>query len=140
LAPIVIGIDIIEEHAVAGKAHQPAIEACQDCANACDHCAVACLAEPQPKVLARCIELAIDCSQTCRLAIGFLARGSDYDSAVCALAAVLCDACAEECDLHRMEHCRQCAAACRRASRECARIAEHVPLRGAVPTGTHENH
>jgi hypothetical protein len=125
---------------MASRAHQSCIDACHACANACDRCAVACLAEPQPKVLARCIELDIDCAQACRFAIGLLARGSAYDSAACALTAVLCDACAEECELHRMEHCLQCAAACRLASTECARIAERLPLRGDAPTGTHESH
>jgi predicted GNAT family acetyltransferase len=35
------------------------IEACYACADACDHCAVACLAEDDPKMMARCIELVI---------------------------------------------------------------------------------
>ena len=125
---------------MAGEGHQRCIDACHECANACDRCAVACLGEPQPKVLARCIELDLDCGQACRFAIGLLARGSPYDSVACALVVVLCDACAEECDRHRIEHCTECAAACRRASAECARIAERLPSRGDAATGTHERH
>jgi hypothetical protein len=120
--------------------HDAASQACHACADACDRCAVACLAEPQPKVLARCIELDIDCAQLCRLAQGFLARGSPYDSVVCAAVVVLCDACASECEKHRMAHCLECAAACRRASKACAWIAERIPRSGDAPTGTHEDH
>jgi hypothetical protein len=125
---------------MAGEGHQRCIDACHACANSCDHCTVACLDEPQPKVLARCIELAIDCAQACRFAIGLLARGSPFDSAACALVALLCDGCAGECDLHRIDACTRCAAACRHASAECAQIAERVPFRGDTATGTHETH
>jgi hypothetical protein len=124
---------------MASRAHQSCIDACHACANACDHCAVACLAEPQPKVLARCIEPDIDWRRPAGSRSPF-SRGNAYDGAACALTAVLCDACAEECELHRMEHCLQCAAACRLASKECARIAERLPLSGDAPTGTHESH
>ncbi|HEV7912651.1 MAG TPA: four-helix bundle copper-binding protein [Albitalea sp.] len=119
--------------------HRNCIAACHACADACDHCATACLNEPDPKRLGRCIELDIDCAAVCRLAAGFMARGSGYDSAVCALCAVLCEACAEECENHQYEHCRDCAAACRRCADECGRMAEKLP-RADATTGTHARH
>ena len=79
------------------------IEACNQCALACDHCASACLAEANPKPMARCIALDIDCAEICRLAAGYMARGSE-------LAAAVCQACAEVC----AEACRRCAQECRR--------------------------
>src|SRR5689334_22470077 len=75
---------IMEQH------YQACIDACNECAAACDHCAASCLQEQEVKMLARCIALDTDCSQLCRLAAGFMARGSSN-------AAELCRACAEIC-------------------------------------------
>jgi hypothetical protein len=116
--------------------HRACIDACYACADACDHCAIACLGEPQPKLMARCVALDIDCAQVCRLAAGFMARGSQHDSAVCALCAMVCESCAEECNRHAMDHCQQCAAACRKCAGECRRMAER-PARANTPAGTH---
>ena len=99
------------------------IEACNDCADACDHCATACLAEPDPKPMARCIALDMDCAAICRLASGYMARGSEFASAICAACAEVCEACGAECEKHDMEHCKKCAEACRRCADECRRVA-----------------
>lgn len=119
--------------------HEACIEACYACADACDHCAVACLQEPEPKHLARCIALDMDCAQACRLAAGFMARGSGYDSAACAFCALVCRACAEECDGHQMDHCRACAAACRRCADACEAMSRVTP-RPETAAGTHAHH
>ena len=100
------------------------IEACNACADACDHCATACLAEDDPKPMARCVALDMDCAALCRLAAGFMARGSECVSTVCAACAEVCEACAEECGKHDMDHCRACAEACRRCAAECRRMAQ----------------
>ena len=106
------------------------IEACHACAIACDHCAAACLQEPDPKPMARCIALDIDCAQICRLAAAYMARGSELAADVCELCASICDACAKECDKHSMGHCKDCAKACRRCAEECRRMAsEQLPER-----------
>ena len=100
------------------------IEACNACALECDHCSVACLAEDDPKAMARCIALDMDCAQACRLAVAFMARGSELSGEICAACAEVCEACAEECARHEsMEHCRRCAEACRRCAEECRRMA-----------------
>ncbi|MDO9635493.1 MAG: four-helix bundle copper-binding protein, partial [Thiobacillus sp.] len=85
------------------------IEACNDCAVACDRCAAACLQEPDPKPMARCIALDIDCAALCRLAAGFMARGSEFAQAVCALCAQICETCGAECSQHPHELCQACA-------------------------------
>lgn len=103
--------------------YRDCIEACDACAAACDHCASACLAEDNPKPMVRCIGLDTDCAAVCRLAAGFMARGSGRVRAICALCAELCVLCAEECERHSMEHCRRCAAACRQCAEECRRVA-----------------
>lgn len=101
---------------------QSCIDSCNECAAACDRCAAACLQEDDVKMMARCIALDIDCSQVCRLAVGFMSRGSTNAPGLCQACAEICDACAAECSQHQHEHCQQCAAACRRCADECRRM------------------
>jgi len=115
------------------------IEACNTCADACDHCAVACLQEAEPKPMARCIALDIDCAQICRMASAYMARGSEQAAALCGLCADICDACGEECEKHSMEHCTQCAKACRSCAEECRRMAQQMPQR-TTSTSAHPAH
>ena len=53
------------------------IEACNACADACDFCAASCLQEEDVKAMARCIAMDMDCAQICRLAVSYMARGSE---------------------------------------------------------------
>ena len=108
---------------MAHSRYATCIEACSTCADACDHCATACLAEKDPKAMARCIALDIDCAAICRLAAGFMARDSEMASAICGVCADVCEACGAECEKHEMQHCRDCAEACRRCAEECRRMA-----------------
>jgi hypothetical protein len=101
---------------------QSCIDACNNCAVACDHCAASCLGEKDVKAMARCIQLDMDCAAICRLAAGYMARGSE-------LAGMICEACAQECERHQMDHCRECAQACRRCAEECRRMASSQPRR-----------
>jgi hypothetical protein len=104
--------------------YRTCIEACNACADACDHCATACLAEADVKMLARCIGLDLDCAAICRLAAGFMARGSELANEICRACADVCEACGDECARHgHMAHCRTCAEACRRCAEECRRMA-----------------
>ena len=98
------------------------IEACNECAIACSHCASACLAEADPKPMARCIALDIDCAEICRLAAAYMSRGSELSSAICGACAEVCEACGDECEKHGMDHCKTCAEACRRCAEECRRM------------------
>ena len=102
------------------------IQACYDCADASDHCAVACLAEDDPKMMARCIELDIDCAQVCRLAAGYMARDSEFMSTMCGVCADICETCGEECEKHDMPHCQECAEACRRCAKLCRQMASQA--------------
>ena len=99
------------------------IDACNDCAVACDHCAAACLREPNPSEMARCIQLTTDCAEVCRLAVAYMARGSELTADVCEVCATVCDACAQECARHQAPHCQECAKACRRCAQECRKMA-----------------
>ena len=108
---------------MAHETHQSCIDACNACANACDHCATACLEEADIKAMVRCIALDVDCAAICRLAAGYMARGSELAKAICRVCADVCQACGDECAKHSPAHCQQCAQACRRCAEECRRMA-----------------
>jgi hypothetical protein len=112
-----------KENLMAEEMYRTCIDACNACADACDHCATACLQEPDVKMMARCIALDMDCAAICRLAAGYMARGSDAAKAVCGLCADICQACGDECAKHKHDHCQRCADACRRCAEECRRMA-----------------
>jgi hypothetical protein len=108
---------------MAHEQFKSCIDACNDCALACDHCATACLKEPDVAKMGRCIQLDIDCAEICRLAVGYMARGSELASDICELCAQVCEACGKECAKFPMAHCQECAKACRRCAEECRRMA-----------------
>jgi hypothetical protein len=98
------------------------IRACYACAAECDNCATACLHEADPRELAECIALDLDCADICRTAAAFMARASENSEEICAVCAEICSACADECRRHPMEHCRACAEAALRCADECERM------------------
>lgn len=100
------------------------IEACNECAEACEYCGDACLDEDHVDDLVECVRLNRDCADLCRMVAAFLARGSTLSVPLAAAAAAACDACADECDAHELEHCRACAEACRDCADECRRMIE----------------
>ena len=103
--------------------YQSCIEACNECATACEHCANACLQEEDVKMMVRCIALDHDCAIICRVASGFMARGSAFAESLCRACAEVCRACGEECRKHEVEHCQQCAEACEHCADECEKMA-----------------
>ena len=108
---------------MAHQQYQSCIDACDTCAQACHHCATACLQEPVVKMLARCIALDMDCAAACRLATGYMSRGSEAAKQACAFCAQIGRLCADECAKHKMDHCKACADARRRCAEECERMA-----------------
>lgn len=99
------------------------IEAASACARACDHCAIACLGEEDPKAMAECIQLDLDCAAACRFTAMLLARSSAHAAGACTLCAEIAEACAQECGRHDMDHCQRCAQACRACARACRAMA-----------------
>lgn len=102
---------------------QSCIDACNACANACDSCAALCLKEADVASMVSCIELDMDCALLCRTAATLMARNSDHAAAICKLCAAACQACADECGKHKMDHCQRCAEACRKCADACAQMA-----------------
>ncbi len=106
------------------------IEACFDCAQACTACADACLGEENPKEMARCIRLDLDCADVCEATGRVLSRQTAFEPEMARAAleacAKSCKLCGDECEQHGqhgMEHCRGCApkraGAARRPATRC---------------------
>jgi len=105
---------------------QSAIEVLNDCIQACNSCSTDCLREPDVSMLAKCIQLDTDCADICALTSQYLSRDSQFGRALAKQCAVVCEACAQECDKHasHMVHCKQCAEICRRCAEECRAISK----------------
>ena len=103
--------------------NQQLVTMLNQCAAACNRCATACLNEKDVKMLARCIQLDIDCAQLCQLVASFVARDSTHAVPLMDECAELCNVCADECEKHsHMEHCRVCAETCRRCAELCSQF------------------
>ncbi|MDF3078744.1 MAG: four-helix bundle copper-binding protein [Sphingobacteriaceae bacterium] len=102
------------------------IDACVACAVACTHCATSCLQEEDPKMMAKCIQMDLECAAICRAAAELMSLGSGCSHHLCRVCADLCNACAEECGSHDMDHCQECAAACRACAQACEQMATAV--------------
>lgn len=62
------------------------LRACNECA-ACLQCATSCIKETDPKAMAQCIALELECADICQLAAASIARGGEHMKAICALCA-----------------------------------------------------
>lgn len=67
----------------------------------------------------------IDCAEVCRVAADATIRGSEFDSQICYLSAVICDRCAESCFRAAPEdgQLRECADMCRICADSCREMA-----------------
>lgn len=109
-------------HTILQTRYRPCIDACLACVQACNDCAASCLREADPKAMAACIALDMDCADICQLAVAMMARQSEHAPALCELCAEVCEACALECGRHIMTHCLDCALACKRCAQECRKM------------------
>lgn len=104
--------------------YQACIDACLRCGSICNHCASACLQEEDMKMMARCIQLDMECAAICYAAAQVMSMNGNYAEELCRVCADICFACGEECEKHaHMEHCRECAEACRHCAEECRKMA-----------------
>ena len=102
--------------------NQSCIEACLRCGAVCNHCASSCLKEEHLHMMARCIQLDMECAALCYAAAQLMSLGSDHAKEVCRLCADACEACGEECGKHENEHCQECSKICRQCAEECRRM------------------
>jgi hypothetical protein len=52
-----------------------------------------------------------------------MSMDSRFAKQFCSLYADICEACARECERHRVDHCQKCAQTCRACADECRRMA-----------------
>lgn len=104
--------------------YRACIEACLNCAAICNHCAFSCTQEEDVKMMARCIQLDMECAAICYATAQLMSLGSEKAKDVCRLCTDLCEACGAECGKHtHMQHCQECAEACKRCAEECRKMA-----------------
>jgi hypothetical protein len=90
-----------------------------NCIVACEHCFTACFEESNLDHLIKCIKLDRDCAEICALTLSFVARNSPEAASLVRTCAEICASCAEECEKHNHDHCRDCADACRECEEKC---------------------
>lgn len=74
-------------------------------------------------MMARCIQLDLECAAICRSAAELMSLGSDFSQQLCKVCADICRACGEECSKHEMDHCQECAEACFKCAEACEEMA-----------------
>jgi hypothetical protein len=103
--------------------YESCIKACLRCADACNHCASSCTQEKDIKMMARCIQLDMECATICYASAQLMSLGSDFAKAVCQICADICWLCNEECSKHQTDHCQECAKMCKLCAEECQKMA-----------------
>ena len=99
--------------------NQAIIDELYFCAAQCTRCYDACLIEKDKGRLEQCISFDLDCADICRLTGQLFERGSKNAELFLKLCSEICDKCAEECEKHDHDHCRECAIMCRKCAEEC---------------------
>lgn len=98
---------------------EPLLNTVLECQKACNNCFYSCLKEDDIKMMAECIRLDRECADLCGVVLDFAQRESDRLPEILELCANACDACADECEMHDMDHCQKCAKACRECAEAC---------------------
>ncbi|MDQ3873618.1 MAG: four-helix bundle copper-binding protein [Thermoproteota archaeon] len=104
---------------------QSCIDACMRCAEACEFCATLDLKEEEDiKMIASCAQMNRQCAAVCWTSAVLMSMDSQFAKQFCNLCADICDACAQECEKHDVDHCKKCAQACRSCAEECRKMAQ----------------
>jgi hypothetical protein len=103
--------------------YQSCVDTCLHCAAICNHCASACLQEDDVKMMARCIQLDMECAAVCYAAAQVMSIGGQTAEQLCQICADVCDACGAECAQHENDHCQECAKVCHQCAEECRHMA-----------------
>lgn len=93
-----------------------ALERCND---ACNTCADACLEEENVTMMVKCIRSDRVCAEVCRALKEVLAIKFKDIQGLIDYCIQVCNTCAEECEKHEHQHCKECAKACRECADEC---------------------
>jgi len=99
--------------------YKACIEACLNCAAICNHCASSCTQEQDVNMMAKCIQLDMECATLCYTTAQLMSLGSKLAHEVWLICAEACEACAAECSKHNTTHCKECVIACKACAVEC---------------------
>lgn len=102
--------------------YQKCIDACNQCAQACYECLKACFNEPDAASRKACMSILLECARICELAVAYMSMDAQYAKDLCKLCAIICDKCAQECDMFKDDHCQKCADVCRNCANECRQM------------------
>lgn len=102
--------------------YQSCIEACLRCADACQQCASFCLKEDDVAMMAKCIQLDMECAAICYASAQLMSLGSQHAVEICRICADICEACGRECSRHENDHCQRCAVECEACAEECRKM------------------
>jgi len=104
------------------------IDALDDCARACIADADSDLNEQNLSGLVKCIRLCLDCADIGAATVRVTSRQTEYDAtltkSLLETCTATCKSCGDECERHAQmhEHCRVCAAPCRRCQQACQEL------------------
>lgn len=96
------------------------IHALGNCINHCNYCADACLDEENVKMMVKCIRIDKVCAEACAALNQVLATNNKDVQGLIDYCITVCNDCADECEKHEHQHCKDCAKACR----ECVQAFE----------------
>jgi hypothetical protein len=99
------------------------IEKCFECAAVCNHCASSCIQEENVNMMARCIQLDMECATICIATGQLMSLGNDRAKDLCRICSDICLQCAKECSKHDHVHCQACADVCNECAQECLKMA-----------------
>lgn len=94
-------------------------EALTNCINHCNICADDCLEEDNVQMMAQCIRLDRICADACNTLNNVHATQYKEINDLVQYCTKICDDCAEECEKHEHQHCKECAKACRECAEAC---------------------
>lgn len=99
--------------------HQACIDECNQCAQSCLECMNLCLAEPDASERKKCISKLNECACICKETSTFMSLNSVHSVELRNLCALICDECAQECEMFQDNHCVKCAEECDKCANEC---------------------
>ena len=74
-------------------------------------------------MMATCAQINRECASICWTSASLMSIDSRFAKQFCNLCADICEACARECERHRVDHCQKYWQTCRACADECRRMA-----------------
>ncbi len=99
--------------------HRELIQSLMDCVISCRHCAAACLGEEAVDMMANCIRTDFLCADVCETTAKVLIADAGDARDLVSYCMTICRNCAEECNKHDHEHCKDCAEFCINCMEAC---------------------